>query len=67
MFHVKHKNKGYDSTNFFRETFGVIASIKVKKVIYRLWKYRFHITLFNLLTPSLAIARNVSQKESAES
>ena len=33
MFHGKHRNKGYDSADFFCETFSSIASDEVKKVI----------------------------------
>ena len=32
-FHVKHRNIGYDSADFFCKTFSSIASNKVKKVI----------------------------------
>jgi len=39
MFHVKHVGKGYDSADFFCETFSAIASDKVIKVMMGYWKY----------------------------
>ena len=52
VFHLKRYSKGYCSADFFCETFPVIASAKVIKVIQGYEKYRFRITLytpFNLI------------------
>ena len=48
MFHVIHWHKGYDSADFFCETFSVIASDKGKRVIKGYETIRISITFYNL-------------------
>ncbi len=47
MFHVKHRNTGYNSADFCCETFPAIASDKVKRVIQGYRNIVFLITLYN--------------------
>ena len=49
MFHVKHWCKGYDSADFFGETFSAIASDKVIKVKKGYGETGSLITLYNPL------------------
>jgi len=55
MFHGKRERKGYNSADFFCDTFPTIASDKVKKVIKGYENTVFPITFITLLTPTLTV------------